>query len=532
MSLNLPDRMKFGIFLGPFHRVGENPTLAMDRDMELIEWLDYLGYDEAWVGEHHSAGWETISSPELFIAAAAERTRHIKLGTGVISLPYHHPFMVANRMVQLDHMTHGRVMLGVGPGALPGDAYMMGIDPTTQREKMDEAMGIILRLFTEDEPITYKSDWFELREAMLQLKPYQRPYMPLSVASVQSPAGVAMAGKYGASVLTITVPRDPSAGPSNLGALWEIAETSAAEHGQTVDRHEWRLSVPCYLAEDRDQALEEVKLGAGRYLREYSEGTNGRKAAFDGPLEDVAEFMRDNGSWIIGTPDDCIESLNRLAEQSGGYGGFLVQTIDWAPRDKMLKSFELLARYVMPHFQGSIRSVAASNRWAAERQELLVSGRVRAIDRAHQIYADRQDTAARQNGSNQNNQGQESGAEAKEEVPRPISQANGAVAEVLARRAPGTTQEGEFELPILEVLFDLGGKGSTEAVLQGVEALIGGYFKAGDFEAVGGGNVVWRQSAEAARQTLITFGLVRVNADGDAWELTEEGKREAAKAKI
>ncbi|MDE2845019.1 MAG: LLM class flavin-dependent oxidoreductase, partial [Chloroflexota bacterium] len=260
MSLNLPDRMKFGIFLGPFHRVGENPTLAMDRDMELIEWLDYLGYDEAWVGEHHSAGWETISSPELFIAAAAERTKHIKLGTGVISLPYHHPFMVANRMVQLDHMTHGRVMLGVGPGALPGDAYMMGIDPTTQREKMDEAMGIILRLFTEDEPITYKSDWFELREAMLQLKPYQRPYMPLSVASVQSPAGVAMAGKYGASVLTITVPRDPSAGPSNLGALWEIAETSAAEHGQTVDRHEWRLSVPCYLAEDHDQALEEVKL--------------------------------------------------------------------------------------------------------------------------------------------------------------------------------------------------------------------------------------------------------------------------------
>ena len=532
MSFDLPDRMKFGIFLGPFHRVGENPTLAMDRDMELIEWLDYLGYDEAWIGEHHSAGWETISSPELFIAAAAERTRHIKLGTGVISLPYHHPFMVANRMVQLDHMTHGRVMLGVGPGALPGDAYMMGIDPTTQREKMDEAMSIILRLFTEDEPITYKSDWFELREAMLQLKPYQRPYMPLSVASVQSPAGVAMAGKYGASVLTITVPRDPSAGPSNLKALWEIAETSAAEHGQTVDRHEWRLSVPCYLAEDRDQALEEVKLGAGRYLREYSEGTNGRKAAFDGPLEDVAEFMRDNGSWIIGTPDDCIESLNKLAEQSGGYGGFLVQTIDWAPRDKMLKSFELLARYVMPHFQGSIRSVAASNRWAAERQELLVSGRVRAIDRAHQVYADRQETGPRQNGSGNNGSGQESGTEAKEEVPRPHSPGNGAAAAVQGRRPPGTTPEGEFELPILEVLFDLGGTGATEAVLQGVETLIGGYFKEGDFEAAETGAPAWRRAAETARQTLVNFGLVRVNADGDAWELTEEGKREAAKAKI
>ncbi len=527
MSLNLPDRMKFGIFLGPFHRVGENPTLAMDRDMELIQWLDYLGYDEAWIGEHHSAGWETISSPELFIAAAAERTKHIKLGTGVISLPYHHPFMVANRMVQLDHMTHGRVMLGVGPGALPGDAYMMGIDPTTQREKMDEAMGIILRLFTEDEPITYKSDWFELREAMLQLKPYQRPYMPLSVASVQSPAGVAMAGKYGASVLTITVPRDPSAGPSNLKALWDIAETSAAEHGQTVDRHEWRLAVPCYLAEDREQALKEVKLGAGRYLREYSEGTNGRKAAFDGPLEDVAEFMRDNGSWIIGTPDDCVESLNRLAEQSGGYGGFLVQTIDWAPREKMLRSFELMARYVMPHFQGSVRSVAASNRWAAERQELLVSGRVRAIDRAHQIYSDRQGSGSGQNGASQ-----ESGAQAKEEVPKPATPGNGGPSADPGRRAPGMTPDGEFELPILEVLFDLGGKGAIADVLRGVETLIGGYFKEGDYRGSGDGDLAWHRSAETARQTLVNFGLVRVNAYGDAWELTEEGKREAAKAKI
>ena len=163
--MNLPDRMTFGIFLGPFHKVGENPTLAFQRDLELIEWLDHLGYDEAWIGEHHSAGWEIISSPELFIAASAERTTHIRLGTGVVSLPYHHPFMVANRMVQLDHMTRGRVMFGVGPGALPTDAYMMGIEPTSQRPKMDEALGIILRLFTEDEPITYKSDWLKFESS-------------------------------------------------------------------------------------------------------------------------------------------------------------------------------------------------------------------------------------------------------------------------------------------------------------------------------------------------------------------------------
>ena len=180
--------------------------------------------------------------------------------------------MVANRMVQIDHMSHGRVLFGVGPGALPGDAYMLGIDPTTQRQKMDESLGVILRLFTETEPITYKSDWFELNEAMLQLRPYQKPYMPVAVASVQSPAGVALAGKYGAAVLTITVPRDPSSTStqSNLHALWEIAEESAEEHGQTVNRDDWRLVLPVHLAETRQQAIDEVRIGGGQFLREYA----------------------------------------------------------------------------------------------------------------------------------------------------------------------------------------------------------------------------------------------------------------------
>ena len=387
--MTLPERMKFGIFMGPFHRVGENPTLALDRDLELVQWLDYLGYDEAWIGEHHSAGWETISSPEIFMAVAADRTKNIRLGTGVLSLPYHHPLMAANRMVQIDHMSHGRVMMGVGPGALPGDAYMMGIDPTTQREKMDEALGVIIRLFTETEPITYKSDWFELNEAMLQLRPYQKPHMPIAVAAIQSPAGVALAGKYGASVLTITVPRDPSAGPADLEALWRIAEESAEKHGKTMDRNEWRLSIPVHLADTREQAFEEARIGAGQFLREYTEGTNGRKPLFDGPLEQVIDAMAESGAWIIGTPDDCIEAIHTLHQQSGGFGGFLVQTIDWAPREKILHSFELLARYVMPQFQGSISGLAASNKWATERQEVLVAGRVRAIDRAKQAYAER-----------------------------------------------------------------------------------------------------------------------------------------------
>src|SRR5262249_18169500 len=200
----LPERLKFGIFMAPFHRINENPTLALERDLELVQWLDTLGFDEVWVGEHHSAGWETISCPEIFIGIAADRTQHIKLSTSMISLPYHHPFMVANRMGLLDHLTQKRAMLRVGPGALGTDAHMLGINPNGRRGRRDGGLGINPRLFREQEPITYVSDWFELHDAVLQVRPYQKPHMPIAVASVRSPAGPALAGKHKTAVLSMS----------------------------------------------------------------------------------------------------------------------------------------------------------------------------------------------------------------------------------------------------------------------------------------------------------------------------------------
>ena len=130
------DRLRFGVFLAPFHAMDTSPTLFFQRDLELIDYLDRLGFDEAWIGEHHSGGYEMIGAPEVFIAAAAERTSRIRFGTGVKSLPLHHPFILASTMVQLDHMTRGRTMFGVGPGALPTDAAMFGIDTRDTRRMM------------------------------------------------------------------------------------------------------------------------------------------------------------------------------------------------------------------------------------------------------------------------------------------------------------------------------------------------------------------------------------------------------------
>jgi limonene 1,2-monooxygenase len=381
----LPAYMRFGIFLAPFHRYPDNPTLALERDLELLEWLDKLGYDEAWIGEHHSAGWETIASPELFIAAAIQRTRHIRLGTGVVSLPYHHPLMVANRMVLLDHLSRGRVNLGVGPGALYTDAVMLGIDTTKQRPRMEESLDIIVRLLRDDEPITYESEWFKLQEGRLHLKPYTRPHFPIVVASAQSPSGMVLAGKYGFGVLSFSAYQGVR-GAVDLKSQWQIAEQTAAEHGTTMRREEWRLVVPVHVAESRQEAIEDVRQGSARFMKEYQGGVLGRHMPVDGPHEQIVDKMAETGSWLIGDPDDVAARLRWLDEVSGGYGGLMFFAHEWANREKTLKSYELFARYVMPHFQGSLESLGRSYDDAVEKAAVISAAGARAIEAAHQAY--------------------------------------------------------------------------------------------------------------------------------------------------
>jgi limonene 1,2-monooxygenase len=382
--------MRFGIFLAPFHRHYENPTLSLERDMRLIELLDELDYDETWIGEHHSAGWETIASPEVFMGIAAQRTRRIMLGTGVISLPYHHPLMVANRMVLLDHLTRGRVMLGVGPGALLSDAQMLGIVSTRQRAMMEESLDIIMRLLTEPEPITYKSDWFQLVNATLHLRPYTKPHFPIAVASVQSPAGVTLAGKHGAGVLSLGsfVGLRGAVDPKEQ---WAIAEETAAQHGKTMDRHEWRLVTPLHVAPTRKEALADIQDGGLEFLRLYWEDALGNKRNVARPDDDATliEQLADSGQWIVGSPDDCVAAIEYLQEITGGFGGLMFRAQEIATPEKARRSYELFARYVMPRFQHSLESLDQSyNKVVANVVETRAQGQA-AIEQAHRSFEKR-----------------------------------------------------------------------------------------------------------------------------------------------
>jgi len=391
-TLDAADHLEFGIFLAPFHPVGQNPTLALERDLQLIEHLDALGFDEAWIGEHHSAGFEIIASPEVFIAAAAQRTGRIRLGTGVSSLPYHHPFMLADRLVLLDHLTRGRLMIGVGPGALPSDAFMMGIDPAKQRDMMEESLEAMLLLLAGDEPVDYETDWFTLVKARLQMRPYQRPYPEVAVAAQVSPAGPRAAGRFGCSLLSIGA--TSAGGFDVLGHHWDVMEERAAEFGTTIDRSKWRLVGPMHLADTKEQAIEDVGFGLAEWVDYFQRVAALPLAPDTANHETLVDALNAAGFAVIGTVDDAIKQVARLRTQSKGFGTFLVMGHEWADTEATRHSYELLARYVIPEFQGTSRTLTASRDWAAENRPEFIGAAGGAVMSAIQKHQEEREAKA------------------------------------------------------------------------------------------------------------------------------------------
>ncbi|MCP4436306.1 MAG: LLM class flavin-dependent oxidoreductase [Actinomycetia bacterium] len=383
--------LRCGVFMAPFHPVKQNPTLALERDLELVQHLDRLGFHEAWIGEHHSGGYEIIASPELFIATAAERTRHIRLGTGVVSLPYHHPFMVAQRIVQLDHLTRGRVMLGVGPGALPSDAAMLGIDPAVQRHRMEEALEVILTLLRTDEPVTHESEWFTMRDARLQLRPYTEPHPEVAVAAMISPSGPRAAGRFGCSLLSIGASQ--RAGIDMLSSNWGVMEQRSEQFSQRAERRDWRLVSLMHLAETREQAYDDVRFGLDDYAH-YFRDVAALPIFPDAPTDELADVLNNSGGGVIGTPEDAIALIEELIEQSdGGFGTILLQAHEWADTAATHKSFELFARYVLPHFDGRTASTAASKQWVIDNRSEQMGAAMNAIGAAINEHSADSDSA-------------------------------------------------------------------------------------------------------------------------------------------
>ena len=355
--------MKLGYFTMPLHPAGAELSDTLDHDLEQIVYLDKIGFSEAWIGEHFTAGWENIPAPDIFIANALAHTKNIVLGTGVSCLSQHNPFMLAHRIAVLDHIAKGRFYWGVGAGSFIGDFKAFEIDPSTgeQRDLMNESLEFILTLWNNPKPGRYKNKkWsFTVPEPLSDVslgvhsKPYQKPHPPIAVAGITEKSGsLKTAGKKGWIPMSINfVPRN------SLTGHWQSFEEGANESGIDADRSKWRIARDIYVAETTEQAIQDVK--DGTLARDFTDyffklvpKIRGNLDIFkiDKSMADsdvTTDYMIEN-LWIVGGPEDVAKQIKELYDYVGGFGVLLVMGHEWKPLDKWQKSMKLLVEEVLP----------------------------------------------------------------------------------------------------------------------------------------------------------------------------------------
>ncbi|MDV6284517.1 LLM class flavin-dependent oxidoreductase [Rhodococcus jostii] len=382
--------LKFGTFMAPFHcPVGQDPTAAYERDLQVIQHMDRLGFDEAWVGEHHSAGHELIPDPMSFLAWVAPQTKHIKLGTGVLSLPYHNPLWVADRALFLDRLLRGRFMLGLGPGALPTDATMIGISLEEQRTAFEEDVDVLMRIL-RGEKVTAKTNRYNLVDAHTQYSPYSD--FEIAITAIASPTGPRTAAKNGIHLMSVGA--TAKGGFDALGLHWDVMEERSTQFGHSPDRSKWRLCGPMHLAETKEQAIEDVRHGLDAwcdYTQDVLAAPHFRAAGKT--FEERVEWVNESGLGVIGTVDDAIAQIERLQNQSGGFGSYLLIHHEWARHEATLRSYELFADFVKPRFQGSVDRLLQAKDYAISRWSELDRRQADAIAQATERHAQERATA-------------------------------------------------------------------------------------------------------------------------------------------
>ncbi|MGE0629516.1 MAG: LLM class flavin-dependent oxidoreductase [Hyphomicrobiaceae bacterium] len=345
--------MKFSFFMMPCHHPRENPALAFQRDIELIQFADYLGFDEFMIGEHHSGGWETMPAPEMALAMAAAKAQRIRLGTSVFSAPFHHPFHLAERMCFLDHLTRGRAILGVGPCSLVTDKILFNMDESVLYPMLHESIDVIVRLLESPEPISHRGRFWQFSDMRLQLRSFQQPRLPLALPSAGTRENLELIGRHG---MIWMCPAGKNRGSSNQQLeRWQIVEAAAHKAGRTADRGNWRMTTYMYLADTVDRAWDDIRTGMMREVEYFS--SIGLRGLFqehpDQPFEQFTpESVVDRRDWVIGTPDDAIRWIERKQEETGGFGGVMLTAHEWTDFERIRRSTEMFARYVMPRFQG------------------------------------------------------------------------------------------------------------------------------------------------------------------------------------
>jgi alkanesulfonate monooxygenase SsuD/methylene tetrahydromethanopterin reductase-like flavin-dependent oxidoreductase (luciferase family) len=365
--------MRLGYFMMPLHPPGSDLGQTLAHDLRQVERLDRLGYAEAWVGEHFTAEWENIPAPDLFIAAALQRTEQIMFGTGVSCMPNHSPFILAHRIAQLDQMAQGRFMWGVGAGSFIGDMEMVGIDRKSgyQRQLTGDAIDLVLKLWTDPEPGLYEQHNWRFTVPVpdheiakhVHVRPFQRPYPPIAVAGTSEKSEtLGLAGERGWLPMSSSL-----ASARLLRSHWGSYQQGAMKAGRTAERAAWRISRDVHVAETDEQARREAVEGAiGRDFRGYflrSARMAGRLSMMkhDESVPDDAvepEYLVDR-LWLVGDPETVAQKIRSLYELVGGFGTLLVIAHEWPDYAVWDRSMTLLMEEVLPRLADLGAPVAA-----------------------------------------------------------------------------------------------------------------------------------------------------------------------------
>jgi limonene 1,2-monooxygenase len=356
----------FGCFLPPFHNPSVSPHAALRHDIELCGLADDLGFDEIWLGEHHSSGWSTLSAPDMLIAAVARETRRIRFATGVIPLPYHHPLHVAERIVLLDHLTAGRAILGVGTGTYVHDMEMIGVDPDTIRAHFRAALEVVQALI-DGETVDTTTPWFTAKKAVLQLRPL-RGSIETVVASSLSDAGIELLADTATTPTAHIVPPwgaiRPGMDKDPVGSLIERVE---AYRNKAVGATRIRCNVFVHIADSAAAGIDELLTGFSALRRGLYRNILGMPIP-DSPVahRKTLESLVDAGAFIIGDAATCTRMIRDLLDRLGDPVSLNFFVPEWISHKATCDQLTGIAHEILPALFGGSDGTAESMKLTAE----------------------------------------------------------------------------------------------------------------------------------------------------------------------
>jgi alkanesulfonate monooxygenase SsuD/methylene tetrahydromethanopterin reductase-like flavin-dependent oxidoreductase (luciferase family) len=370
MTLSMP--MRYGMFIMPFHPPHKPLAQCLDEDLELVVLAEELGFDEFWIGEHHTMKYEPITMPEIFIARALADTRRIRLGPAPVCLNQHHPAHVACRLAMLDHLSRGRLNVCFGPGSVTADQELYGVDPKLGGEMTDEAIDIILKLWSTDPPYEHHGKHWQIslgktvdEETGIGYipKPLQRPTPPIAMPGMSRGSfSMKSAARRGFQ------PFGHCLIPGNaLADTWSTYEQAALEVGRQPQRSDWKVARSIFLADTTREAQSRARsnsLGTNyEYIgRLFDKGLGRRIYKRDPEMSDVdcnLDYLMQE-QIIAGDVDEVLRRLLELVEETGPFGTLILMGYDWDDKPSWVRSMELFARELMPQLNRALGGVSVS----------------------------------------------------------------------------------------------------------------------------------------------------------------------------